>query len=34
MDDILIKISKAKFVSKLDLIKSHGQIALDEDAKR
>ncbi|XP_062585038.1 uncharacterized protein LOC134246689 [Saccostrea cucullata] len=34
IDDILIKISKAKFISKLDLTKGYWQVPLDEDAKR
>lgn len=34
IDDILNKISKAKFISKLDLTKGYWQVPLDDDAKR
>ena len=34
MVDIFIKISKAKYISKLDLTKGYWQVPLDEDAKR
>ena len=34
MDEILNKVSAAKFISKLDLTKGYWQVPLDEDAKR
>lgn len=34
IDAILNKISKAKFISKLDLTKGYWQVPLDDDAKR
>ena len=34
MDDLLNKVSKAKYISKLDLTKGYWQIPLDENAKR
>ena len=33
MDDILIKVNKAKYISKIDLTKGYWQFPLDEDAK-
>lgn len=34
MEDILNKVSKAKYISKLDLCKGYWQVPLDEDGKR